>query len=117
MSTGELRKCIVARALIHEPKAFVLDEPTIGLDIKAQIDFIDMLRELSQKSTIVLVTHNLEEIFQEIDNIALISDNTIYKQGSKEEILTNENLSYTFKTDMKIDIKNNRYFIKEITAL
>ena len=40
MSTGELRKCIVARALIHEPKAFVLDEPTVGLDIKAQINFI-----------------------------------------------------------------------------
>lgn len=38
MSTGQLRKCIVARALIHDPKAFVLDEPTVGLDIKAQIN-------------------------------------------------------------------------------
>ncbi|MFY9094596.1 ATP-binding cassette domain-containing protein, partial [Aliarcobacter butzleri] len=38
MSTGQLRKCIVGRALIHNPKAFVLDEPTVGLDIKAQIN-------------------------------------------------------------------------------
>jgi len=114
MSTGELRKTIVARALIHNPKAFILDEPTVGLDIKAQIDFINILRTLSQTSTIILVTHHLEEIFQEISNIALIVDSTIYKQGLKKEILTDNNLSYTFKTDIKLGIKNNRYFIAEV---
>ena len=56
MSTGQLRKCIVARALIHDPKAFVLDEPTVGLDIKAQINFIKLLQKISLKSTIILVT-------------------------------------------------------------
>jgi len=114
MSTGELRKCIVARALIHDPKAFILDEPTVGLDIKAQIDFIKMLRKLCKKSTIILVTHHLEEIFQEINNVALICENTIYKKGLKKDILTNQNLSYTFNSDLKVDVKNNRYFIKEI---
>ena len=59
MSTGQLRKCIVARALIHDPKAFVLDEPTVGLDIKAQINFIKLLQKISLKSTIILVTHDL----------------------------------------------------------
>ena len=114
MSTGELRKCIVARALIHDPKAFILDEPTVGLDIKAQINFLEMLRELSKKSTIILVTHHMEEIFKEISHVALISDNTIYKQGLKENILTNENLSYTFDMDIKIAMKNDRYFIDEV---
>lgn len=114
MSTGELRKCIVARALIHEPKAFVLDEPTVGLDIKAQINFIKMLKKLSSQASIILVTHHLEEIFEEIGNVALIYNNTIYKSGKKEEILTNENLSEIFDTKLSIGEKNDRYFVEEI---
>ncbi|QKF77768.1 ABC transporter ATP-binding protein [Arcobacter defluvii] len=114
MSTGQLRKCIVGRALIHEPKAFILDEPTVGLDIKAQINFIKMLKKLSINSSIILVTHHLEEIFEEIENVALIYDNTIYKSGKKEEILTSENLSKIFETKLTIGEKNNRYFVEEI---
>ena len=114
MSTGELRKCIVARALIHEPKAFVLDEPTVGLDIKAQINFIKMLKKLSNQASIILVTHHLEEIFEEIGNIALIFNNTIYKSGKKEEILTSTNLSEIFETNVHINEKNNRYYVEEI---
>jgi iron complex transport system ATP-binding protein len=114
MSTGELRKCIVARALIHNPKAFVLDEPTVGLDIKAQINFINLLRKISKKSTIILVTHHLEEIFEEIKNIALIYNNQIFKAGKKEDILTSENLSTIFDTKIVLNKKNERYFIEEI---
>lgn len=114
MSTGQLRKCIVGRALIHEPKAFILDEPTVGLDIKAQINFIKMLKKLSVNSSIILVTHHLEEIFEEIENVALIQNNTIFKSGKKEEILTSENLSQTFDIKLTIKEKNNRYFVEEI---
>lgn len=49
MSTGQLRKSIIGRALIHNPKAFILDEPTVGLDIKAQNNFLNLLRKLSKK--------------------------------------------------------------------
>lgn len=114
MSTGQLRKCIVARALIHDPKAFVLDEPTVGLDIKSQINFIKMLKKLSKTTSIILVTHHLEEIFEEIDNVALIYNKTIYKSGKKDEILTSENLSEIFDTKISIKKKNERYFIEEI---
>ncbi len=48
MSTGQLRKSIIGRALIHDPKAFILDEPTVGLDIKAQNNFLKLLRKLSK---------------------------------------------------------------------
>jgi len=114
MSTGQLRKCIVGRALIHDPKAFILDEPTVGLDIKAQINFIKTLKKLAKNSTIILVTHHLEEIFEEIQNIALIHNNTIYKIGQKKDILTNENLSTIFDTKLTIKEKNSRYYIEEI---
>ncbi|WP_066408007.1 ABC transporter ATP-binding protein [Aliarcobacter skirrowii] len=114
MSTGQLRKCIVARALIHNPKAFVLDEPTVGLDIKAQINFIKMLEKLSSNATIILVTHHLEEIFPQIKNVALIYNQTIYKCGKKDEILTSENLSTIFDTNLVVKSKSQRYFIEEI---
>ena len=114
MSTGELRKCIVARALIHDPKAFILDEPTVGLDIKAQINFIKMIQKLSQNCYINLVTHHLDETFEEIQNVALIHNNTIYKSGAKKDILTSKNLSEIFDTNVHINVKNNRYFVEEI---
>ncbi|WP_151951277.1 ABC transporter ATP-binding protein [Aliarcobacter butzleri] len=114
MSTGQLRKCIVGRALIHNPKAFVLDEPTVGLDIKAQINFIKMLKKLALRSSIILVTHHLEEVFEEIKNVALVYNQTIYKSGKKEDILTSENLSEIFETKLTLKEKNKRYFIEEI---
>ncbi|MGJ0298102.1 ATP-binding cassette domain-containing protein [Aliarcobacter cryaerophilus] len=114
MSTGQLRKCIVARALIHDPKAFVLDEPTVGLDIKAQINFIKLLQKISLKSTIILVTHHLEEIFPEIKNVALIYNNTIFKIGKKEDILNSENLSTVFDIKIEVKQKNERYYIESI---
>ena len=114
MSTGELRKCIVARALIHNPKAFILDEPTVGLDIKAQINFIKLLQKISLKSTIILVTHHLEEIFPEIKNVALIYNNIIFKIGKKEDILNSENLSTIFDIKIEVKEKNKRYYIETV---
>ena len=73
MSTGELRKCLIARALIHQPKALILDEPSTGLDIKAQYEFINLLKKLSKTLSIIIITHHLEEIFEEITHVATLS--------------------------------------------
>lgn len=114
MSTGQLRRCIIGRAMVHEPKAFILDEPTVGLDIKAQHSFIKFIQKLSKKASIILVTHHIEEIFSEITHTALISQNTIYKQGKKDDILTSENLSQIFDIDIDLQKQNSRYYIKSI---
>lgn len=114
LSTGQLRKTIIARALIHKPKVFILDEPTVGLDIKAQITFIETMRELSKYSNIILVTHHIEEIFEEISHVALMYNKTIFIQGKKEEILTSQNLSKIFEINLKINKKNSRYFFEKV---
>lgn len=114
MSTGELRKCIIGRALIHKPKAFILDEPTVGLDIKAQQNFLQLLRKLSKKASIILVTHHLEEIFPEISHIAMIKNRTIFKQGRKEQIMNSQNISDTFDAKVSLNYLNQRYFIESI---
>ena len=114
MSTGELRRCIIGRALIHEPKAFILDEPTTGLDIKDQNSFIKFIQKLSSKASIILVTHHIEEVFPEISHVALMHNKTIFKQGKKEEILNSKNLSEIFDININLQKENERYYIKSI---
>lgn len=114
ISTGQLRRCIIGRALVHNPKVFILDEPTVGLDIKAQDSFIKLIRKLSVDYPIILVTHQVEEIFPEITHIALMKNKTIYKQGKKEDILTSENLSDIFGINIDLQKYNDRYYIKNL---
>ncbi len=114
MSSGEQRRCLIGRSLIHNPQAFILDEPTTGLDIKAQYCFINTLRKISKTSGIILVTHDVSEIFPEITHAALIHNKTIYKQGRKEDILTGENLSEIFEVDIDLEQDNDRYYIKSV---
>ena len=87
---------------MHKPKAFILDEPTIGLDIKAQQNFIELLKRLSHHASIILITHHIEEIFEEISHVALMYHQTIYKRGEKQEILTSSNLSETFNVNLTL---------------
>jgi len=114
MSTGQLRLCVIGRALIHDPIALLLDEPTIGLDFKAQHQFLKLLKKLSKRLSIVLVTHHIEEVFEEISHVALMHNKTIYKQGPKESILTSQNLSNIFNIEMDLQQKNDRYYIQSI---
>lgn len=116
MSTGELRKCLIARALALEPKALLLDEPTVGLDIRAQLEFIETMRSLAKEKTILLITHHIEEIFPEIKKVVLLKDGRIFKSGTKEEVLTSENLSATFGVDMEVGVEGGRYYIKRLLA-
>ena len=114
MSSGEQRRCLIGRSLIHNPEAFILDEPTTGLDVKAQYSFIDTLQKLAQNACIILVTHDVAEIFPQITHAALIYNKTIYKQGKKEDILTSSNLSKIFDADIDLGSNCGRYYIKSI---
>ena len=68
MSTGEARRVLIARALVHQPAALVLDEPTRGLDLVSRHHFMERVRAIArQGTTILLVTHHVDEIIPEID--------------------------------------------------
>lgn len=113
MSTGELRKCLVARALVHPIHAILLDEPTVGLDIKSQLDFIEMMRTLANEgTTIILITHHIEEVFEEISKILLIKDGQIFAQGKKQDVLNDKNLSEVFGINLMLNHKKGRYSIE-----
>lgn len=112
MSSGEARRILIGRALVHDPKALILDEPTNSLDIHAARKFRDMMRKITRAGkSIILVTHNLADIIPEISRVILIKEGTIYKDGPKEEILTEENLSTLFDMPVKLKKVNDCYYL------
>jgi len=103
LSTGEARRVLIARALVHDPGALLLDEPTAGLDFVAQRTLLESLRGLAHGgTTLVLVTHHLEEILPEIDHVILLRDGRVFAQGPKAEVLRSETLSAQYGAPIRI---------------
>ncbi len=102
LSTGERRRVLIARALVHEPEILVLDEPTSGLDIAASDWFLKSLRSTlaGSRVTLVLVTHHIDEIIPEIRDVVLLDRGRVVASGAKEEILTRERLSKLFQIEI-----------------
>ena len=88
LSGGMKRRLMIVRALIHEPKLLILDEPTAGVDIELRREMWDFLREINVSGrTIILTTHYLEEAEQLCKSIAIIDKGVIVKQGLVKELL------------------------------
>jgi ABC-2 type transport system ATP-binding protein len=78
LSGGMKRRLSLARALIHEPRLLILDEPTAGVDVELRLELWSLLRELNANgSTIILTTHYLEEAQELADRIGIIRDGTM----------------------------------------
>lgn len=103
MSTGQQRRCLLARSLVHDPHTLILDEPTAGLDLAAAFDYLDRVRRLvAAGKTIVLVTHALNEIPPSVDRVILLRAGTIVADGVKDAVLTEANLEATYGIPMRI---------------
>lgn len=103
MSTGQQRRCLLGRALVHNPDTLILDEPTAGLDLSASFDYLARIRrQIASGKSIVLVTHMLNEIPPDIKRLILLREGRIVADGPKEEILTEENLEKTYDTEVRI---------------
>ncbi len=97
MSTGERRRVLIARALIHRPEALVLDEPTTGLDVAARHRFLDQLEQIAAGgTTVVLVTHHAEEIIAPIQYCIMLNHGRVFAEGSRVECLTDDKVSELF---------------------
>ena len=97
LSGGLKRRVILARALIHDPKLLILDEPTAGVDVELRRDLWRYLQELNRDGTTILLTsHYLEEVERLCRTIAIISGGKIVRNGPKAEFLTGEGLEHAY---------------------
>ena len=88
LSGGMKRRLMIARALVHEPKLLILDEPTAGVDIELRRSMWEFLTELNESgTTIILTTHYLEEAEQLCRNIAIIDHGRIVENTSMRALL------------------------------
>ncbi|MBT8083969.1 MAG: ATP-binding cassette domain-containing protein [Woeseia sp.] len=111
MSTGQQRRCLLARALVHDPQTLILDEPTSGLDLAASFDYLARVRDLvSAGISIVLVTHAVHEIPPAIRRVILLRDGRIVADGSRETVLTRDNLQAAFNVEMRVRELDGYYF-------
>lgn len=86
LSGGQLRRLSIALAIISKPQILFLDEPTLGLDVKARKLLWDIVEKLKKQMTIILTTHYLEEVESLADNVAIISRGKIKASGTLDEI-------------------------------
>jgi len=104
MSSGEVRRAVFARALVHDPRALVLDEPSNSLDVRAQREVRDAMSRLARSGvTLILVTHHLPDIVEEIGRAIFLKSGRIFYDGPKQSALNPERLSALFETDVRLE--------------
>jgi len=103
LSSGEARRVLLARALAHDPKALVLDEPTTSLDLASAHAFLLTLRRLAAEGrSLLLVTHHLEEITPEFSRVVLLKNGRVLRDGAREEVVTSAALSELFEVPVEV---------------
>jgi len=97
LSTGEMRKILIARALVRSPRLLILDEPFDGLDSEAKAQFADIINGLMNTDMqLVLVTHRFEEIVPNISRVLCVKNGRVFLKGPREQVLTDRQMERLF---------------------
>ncbi len=113
MSTGEARRVLIARALVTSPEALVLDEPAAGLDLVARHRFMESIGRLAEGgTTIILVTHHVEEVIPAIDQVVLLRNGRVVVAGPKPSVLTAPHLSRAFGASVSVEQSGGYYYAR-----
>ena len=111
LSTGEARRVVIARALVTQPEVLVLDEPSAGLDMVARQRFMETVARIADGgTTLVLVTHHVDEIVPAIDHVVLMGQGRVMHTGTKREVLTAGRLSAAFGAPVTVGEAHGYFF-------
>ncbi len=107
LSTGEIRKTLIARALIKSPKLLILDEPFDGLDDRSRASLAESIDHLMIGSMrVILVAHRIEEVVPHITHVLFVKKGQILKHGPKDQMLTSENISRLYDDSLHVEKRN-----------
>jgi iron complex transport system ATP-binding protein len=109
LSTGEARRALIGRALVHDPAVLVLDEPTHGLDPAGTYHFLALLRRIARNCALVIVTHHVSDIVPEVDRVVMLKDGAVFRDGRKLELLSGGELSELYGFPARIEERNGWY--------
>jgi iron complex transport system ATP-binding protein len=112
MSSGESRRLLIGRALVHHPKTLILDEPTNSLDLHALHTFRQIVRKVARSGTgIILVTHNIHDIIPEISRVILMDKGRFIRDGDKEKILNDTEIGRLFGVTVNVREEGGYYYL------
>jgi iron complex transport system ATP-binding protein len=116
LSTGEARRVLIARALVHAPEALVLDEPTTGLDVVARHRFMEHVRHVAREgTTVILVTQHIDEIFPEVGRVIVLEAGRIIDDGPKDRVLRGPALADAFGGPLHVTMEDGYYYVRPLT--
>lgn len=112
LSGGEYQKVLIARALAQETGVLMLDEPTSSLDLKNQLEVLELIREITRLKNItaIVTIHDLNLALRFADKFILLKDGVIHAAGGKE-VITEENIAAVYDVSATIEVINNHFVV------
>jgi iron complex transport system ATP-binding protein len=115
LSGGEYQKVLIGRALAQETDVLMLDEPTSSLDLKNQLEVLQLIKEIAylKNITAVVTIHDLNLALRFADQYILLKDGVIHAAGGKE-VITEANIKEVYGVDVTVEQVNNRSVVVPI---
>jgi iron complex transport system ATP-binding protein len=117
LSTGEQRRCLIARALVRRPELLILDEPTAGLDVAGREQVLATVDGLlhgdgRSRTTVIMITHHVEELSRHTSQVLLMRDGRFIGSGPPTDVITPESLTATFGCKVFVRRLHGRYWLE-----
>ena len=116
LSGGQQQKVFIARALTQEPDVLLLDEPTSNLDIRHQLEVMDIIKNIVREKQIsaIMAIHDLNLASRYADRIVMMNSGKIFAAGDPASVLTSENIKHVYSVEVKVNNHDGRPYIVPI---